>query len=232
MTLVWRGSTRALVIVGALVALVAAWIATPRLLRRFEFFRVRQLELVGVRHLEPDAVIAALQLPAEASVWDDLGGLTARVRALAGVADARVVRRLPGALRIVVREVEPVAFVPGPTGMTVVDAAAHPLSFDPTRSALDLPVAATADTMLIGLLARLQAIDPELFGAVTAARRTRGDVVLELGGRRVLLRGGASAEVIQGVSLVAQDLAARGRAYAELDARYVGQVVVRRRTTA
>ena len=69
MTLVWRGSTRALVIVGALVALVAAWIATPRLLRRFEFFRVRQLELVGVRHLEPDAVIAALQLPAEASVW-------------------------------------------------------------------------------------------------------------------------------------------------------------------
>lgn len=225
-------SPRGLAVVGGLVTLLAVWVAGPSVLRRFEFFRVRQLELVGVRHLEPDAVIAALQLTPDASVWDDLGPLTTRVRHLAGVADARVIRRLPGALRVVVREVEPVALVPGPTGMTVVDAAAQPLSFDPTRSALDLPVAAAADTMLIGLLARLQAIDPELFGAVTAARATRGDVVLELGRRRVLLRGGASPEVIQGVSLVAQDLAARGRAYAELDARYAGQVVVRRRTTA
>jgi len=162
-------------------------------------------------------------------VWDDLDVLTVRVRRLRGVADARVVRRLPGALKIVVREVEPVAFVPGPRGMTVVDAAGRALSFDPARSAPDLPVAASADTGLIGLLARIQETDPELFHEVTAARRVRRDAVLELGSRRLLLRGDAGPEVIQGVALVAQHLAARGRSYAELDARYAGQVVVRRK---
>jgi cell division septal protein FtsQ len=210
----------------------AAWVGGPRVLRRFEFFRVRQIELVGVRHLAPDAVIAALRLAREASVWDDLDALTARVRRLHGVADARVVRRLPGALKVIVREVEPVALVPGSGGMTVVDARARPLSFDPTRSALDLPVAADADTVVVGLLALVQAMDPELFRDVTAARRVRGDVVLELGARRLLLRGDAGPEVIRGVVLVAQDLGARGRAYAELDARYAGQVVVRRRTSS
>lgn len=230
---VMLASARARVALGVVVVatLVTAWLAAPRVLRRFEFFRVRQVELVGVRHLEPDAVIAALRLPAEASVWDDVTRLTARVRQLHGVADARVVRRLPGALRVLVREVEPVAFVPGPRGMAVVDADGRTLSFDPTRSALDVPVASSLDTVVIGLLARVQAVDPELFGDITAARHERGDVVLELEGRRVRLRGNAGPEVIQGVALVRQDLAARGRAYAELDARFAGQVVVRRRAT-
>jgi hypothetical protein len=57
----------------------------------------------------------------------------------------------------------------------------------------------------------------------------RRDVVLEMGARRLLLRGDAGPEVIQGVALVAQHLAARGRTYAELDARFLGQVVVRRK---
>jgi len=34
------------------------------------------------------------------------------------------------------------------------------------------------------------------------------------------------------VVLVAQDLAARGRSYVELDARFAGQVIVRRKATA
>ena len=57
-----------------------------------------------------------------------------------------------------------------------------------------------------------------------------GDVVLELGTRRVLLARDAGPEVIQAVVLVAQDLAAKARPYAELDARFAGQVVVRRRS--
>ncbi len=222
---------RVLMVSAGAVLVIAGWIGGPRVLRRFEFFRVRQIELVGVRHLAPDAVIAALRLGGRASVWDDLAVLTVRVRRLHGVKDARVVRRLPGALKVIVREVEPVALVPGPRGMTVVDADGQALSFDPTRSALDLPVAVGSDTVVIGLLARIQATDPELFRDVTAARRSRGDVVVELGARRLLLRGDAGPEVIQGVVLVARDLGARGRAYAELDARYAGQVVVRRRTS-
>ena len=70
-----------------------------------------------------------------------------------------------------------------------------------------------------------------LFQEITAARRvgSRGDVELEWGPRRVLLRRDAGPEVIQAVVLVAQDLALKARRYAELDARYAGQVVVRRR---
>jgi hypothetical protein len=55
-------------------------------------------------------------------------------------------------------------------------------------------------------------------------------VVLELESRRVLLRRDAGPEDIRAVVLVAQDLAARRRPYAELDARYADQVVVRRAT--
>ena len=50
-----RPTGRVLVVVGALVAALVVWAGAPALLRRSEFFRVRQIELVGVRHLAPDA---------------------------------------------------------------------------------------------------------------------------------------------------------------------------------
>lgn len=225
-----RMSRRLLLVAIAIGAGALLTVAAPRVLRRLTFFRVRQLELVGIRHLAPDAVIAALRLAPDASVFDDLERLTARVRGLHGVADARVVRRLPAALKVIVREVEPVALVPGARGLTPVDADGSPLPFEPERSALDLPVAAESDSQVVGLLARIRAVDPALFQDITTARTwARRDVVLELGKRRVLLARDAGPDVIESVALVVQDLAARGRPYAELDARYVGQVVVRRR---
>ncbi|HET7791081.1 MAG TPA: FtsQ-type POTRA domain-containing protein [Gemmatimonadales bacterium] len=218
----------ALVAIGGL-----GWFAGPLLARRLAFFRVRQIELVGVRYLSPDAVIAALRLPPEASVFDDTRVLADRVKGLPGVAEARVVRRLPGALQVVVREAVPAAFVPGARGLEVVDAAGRALPFDPTRAGLDLPVAATADSAVVGTLALVESVDPTLYQDVTAARRTaRGDVLLEIGARRVLLARDAGPEVIRAVVLVAQDLAAKSRPYAELDARFAGQVVVRRRAGA
>lgn len=225
-----RISRRLLLAAAAVVGAGLLTVAVPRLLRRLEFFRVRQLELVGIRHLAPDAVIGALRLPPTASVWDDLDALTARVRALHGVADARVVRRLPAALRVLVREVDPIALVPGGRGLTAVDAEGRPLPFEPERSALDLPVTAEGDSQVVALLARIRAVDPALFQDITGARAAaRRDVVLELGRRRVLLGRDAGPDVIESVALVAQDLAARGRPYVELDARFAGQVVVRRR---
>src|SRR3989454_11539280 len=88
----------------SLALLALGWLATPLVLRHVAFFRVRQIELLGVRNLSPDAVIAALRLPDEASVFSDTRMLADRVRGLAGVADARVVRRLPGAVRGGVKE--------------------------------------------------------------------------------------------------------------------------------
>ena len=222
-------------IVGAGTLVVALWLGTPAVLRRLAFFRVRQVELVGVQHLPPEAVLAALRLPARASVFDDTRRLADRVEGLPGVAVARVVRHLPAALKVIVREEEPVAFVPGLRGgggdLAVVDARGRVLPFDPARTGLDLPLAATADSGVLAVLALIQSVDAVLFQEITAARRlgSRGDVALEWGPRFVLLRRDAGPEVIQAVVLVAQDLALKARPYTELDARYAGQVVVRRR---
>jgi cell division septal protein FtsQ len=218
----------------AVAALAAGllWIGAPRVLARVPFFRVRQIDLVGVKYLAPDALIAALRLPAGASVFGDARLLADRVKGVSGVADASVVRRLPGTLEVLVSEVEPAAFVPATRGgsLVAVDGSGRALPFDPERTGLDLPVVATADAGVVGVLALVQAVDPALFQRVTGARSARhGDVLLELGAYRVLLRRDAGPEVVRAVALVGQDLAATGRAYTELDARFAGQVVVRQR---
>jgi cell division protein FtsQ len=216
---------------------MVAWTTAPLVLRRLQFFRVRQVEIVGIRYLDAVQVLAALRLPQRASVFDDTNVLVDRLRGLDGVAEASVTRRPPGSLKVIVREMEPVALLEDARGaLTVVDAGARTLPFDPAKEPLDLPIVRTGggggDSGVVGLLARVQAADPALFQTIDAARggdSPRGDVVLELGSHRVLLSRDAGPEVIQAVVLVARDLAARARAYAELDARFAGQVVVRRK---
>ncbi len=232
-----RVSWRVLAWAGVAMIVMVSWMTAPLGLRRLQFFRVRQVEIIGIRFLDADQVLAALRLSPTASVFDDIEPLTDRLRGLDGVADASVSRRPPGSLKVIVREIEPVAFVMSGRGaLTPVDADGRPLPFDLTG--LDLPVvrASAGDSSVVGLLARVQAVDPALFQAIDAARRTettRGDVLLELGGgaHRVLLSRDAGPEVIEAVVLVARDLAAKARPYRELDARFAGQVVVRRRSS-
>lgn len=234
----WR--RRAVGAVGGSGLIALSWFGAPLALRQVALFRVRQIELVGIRNLAPDAVIAALRLDPRASVFTDTRLLADRVRGLTGVADARVVRRLPSALMVEVKEVEPAALAPPIQrgGLVPVDAAGRPLPFDPARTALDLPIAASRDSGVVGVLALIQSVDPTLFQTITGARAARGGggngggVVLELGAHRVLVARDAGPEVIRAVVQVAQDLNAKGRPYVELDARYAGQVVVRRRATA
>ncbi len=234
-----RVPRRALMWGGVVLGALALWLAAPSVLRRLAFFRVRQVEVVGVKNLDTDAVLAALRLAPKASVFDDTHLWADRVRGLDGVADARIVRLLPAALKVIVREVEPVALVAGAGGLVAVDAGGRRLPFDPSRAAgggggLDLPIAQAADSAIVQVLARIQAFDPVLFQDIDAARRfgSRGDVLLELGSHRVLLARDAGPEVVQAVVLVARDLAAKARRYSELDARYAGQVVVRRKASA
>jgi cell division septal protein FtsQ len=223
-----RPSRRVLLWGGAALAVMLLWTAAPLALKRLAFFRVRQVELVGIRYLDPDTVLAALALAERASVFDDTAPLVRRVRALTGVAEVAVTRRPPGSLKVLVREVEPVALVTGARGeLTIVDADSRELPFAAVN--LDLPVVAGNDAGVVGVLARIQAFEPALYQAVDAARTQRGAVLLEVGTHRVLLARDAGPEVIQAVMLVARDLAAKSRAYVELDGRYAGQVVVRRR---
>lgn len=228
-----RAARRVLLWAAAAMAVMLLWMAAPLGLRRVAFFRVRQVELVGIRYLDADQVLTALRLPARASVFDDTQVLAERLRGLEGVADASVVRRPPGSLKVIIREIEPVALAMSARGaLTPVDADGQELPFD--LASLDLPVVQAADSGggVIGVLARVQAFDPALYQSIDAARQTdaRGDVLLELGTHRVLLSRDAGPEVIQAVMLVARDLAAKARPYAELDGRFAGQVVVRRRS--
>ncbi len=217
-----------------LAAVLAAWVFGPRLLRHVGFFRVRQIELVGVRYLAPDAVIGALHLGPSASVFDDLDPLAERLQGLPGIAAARIVRRFPGALKLIVREDEAVALVPGVAGgpLTVVDGAGRPMPFDPSLGAPDLPVAESADTDLVSVLALVQSVDPALFASISSARADRHAVTLQLSGRRLLVQRDVGPEVIRALQLVAHDLTVRRQPHAELDARFAGQVVVRRASRA
>src|SRR5207245_1681544 len=176
---------RALLGLMGLALLALGWLAAPLVRRHVAFFQVRQIELLGVRNLAPDAVIAALRLPDEASVFSDTRMLADRVRGLAGVADARVVRRLPAALRVELKEVEPAALVAG-RGLVVVDAAGRPLPFDPTPAAggggPDLPIATTAASGGGGVLALIRSLDAGRVEAVSGARGSaRRDVPVGVG---------------------------------------------------
>jgi cell division septal protein FtsQ len=215
-------------VLGALSIAVLLWYGVPQALRRLEFFRVRRVEIAGLQYLAPAQIIAALELNARASVFDDLVAAGRGLRALPGIQSAMVKRRLPGTLEIVIEEAVPVALAPRGAGMALVDSSGTVLPFDPAASAPDLPIVASADRVVARVLASVREHDPALFGRIGAAWRVREDVVLDLDGRRVWFGPAVTAEDIRAVMAVAQDLVRQGRDYEELDGRFAGQVIVRR----
>lgn len=222
------GGRRALLgALGLLVVAGAGWAAS-----RLPFFRVRQIELEGVRYLAPDQVVAGLGLEAEQSLFTRLGPMERRLEGLAGVVDAQVARRLPGTLRVVVTERVPIAFVPAPAGFIALDREARPLPYDPAVTGMDLPVTRSSDREVLDALDRVRMADSVFYQEVeTASRGTGRSMILELGARRVIVRVVPASEDIRAVAAVWRHLAVTGRPFAELDARYAGWVVVRRNRT-
>ena len=214
-------------ILGALLTACLLWLGAPKVLHRLDFFRIRRVEIAGLRYLPPSTVIAALDLGSEASVFDDLSAAAGRVRALPGVVSAAVRPRLPGTLEIELVEPVPVALAPRSGGMALLDSSGKVLPFDPAASAPDLPVAASADARVARVLASVQQHDPVLFARIRTAWLVRDDVLLDVDGHRFWFGPGVTAEDIRAVMAVAQDLARLGRKYHELDGRYAGQVIVR-----
>ena len=216
-------------LLGALgVVLLAGTVVGGRiLLKKLSFFWVRRIELAGARYLTASQVAAALDLPERTSIFDATGPLVQRVAALPGVLQAKISRRLPGALRVTVREAEPVALADRGGHLVLLDSAGTVLPFDPTTPAADLPLA-DADSGVAGLLARVKEGDPALFAQVQRAQRFRLDVALELESGRLLLRAGASSDDIRDLSTVADLLARQGQTWRELDGRYPPRVIVRR----
>ncbi len=214
-------------VVGSLGLLGVGWFLAPRLGRRLAFFDVRNVEVVGARFVPMTTIVGALKLPASASIFDPLGPVTSRVRKLAGIKTVEVSRRLPGTLVVRVAEVVPVALATTKDGLRMVDERGRTLPFDPALTAPDLPVIASPDSLVAGLLGRMREVDPAFYARVDAAWQVQGDVVLRMQDHRVWLRPDAGLAELRAIRLVEQDLARRGKPYAELDGRFADQVVVR-----
>lgn len=220
---------RRLVLFGLLVLVVIATAGfAPRALRHVEFFRMRQVELVGLRYLAPEQVLATLDFGPAHHLFDPTDAIERRAEAIPGVVDVRVQRRLPGTLRLVIAEAVPVAFAPGPAGLVPLDAECRPLPYDPAVSGFDLPLVPRVDTVVVRALALVRTADSSLFQEVDAAWRGAGGmVVLELGDHRVLLRAAPTRDEIRAVETVRERLMRSGRPFEALDARFARWVVVR-----
>lgn len=121
-------------VVGSIVAIHA-----PGLLRELDMFRVEHVEVLGVRYLEPHAVIRAAGIDQGSSVFDEPGLWKAGILDLPLVAGVRIRRRLPSTVSIEVQEVEPVALVAGEE-LRPVDARGRLLALEPAGAILDLPI--------------------------------------------------------------------------------------------
>lgn len=213
-------------------ALVAALLTSPwwgrALLQQLDFFRARRVEIEGLRYASPDEIVSRLRVDTTMSVWDDVSPLEARVAEHPQVRTVRIRRKLPGTLVVVVTENPPVALVATARGLVVTDAAGDSLPVDPTAMDVDLPVLARKDTLLLRLLGETQAGEPALFARVSEAGRTsRGDVVLDLEGFRILAGPGVTPQRLAEVLPVELDAARRQWTLRELDLRFRDQVIVR-----
>lgn len=226
----------------ALAALVLLCAAAPlmgaRAVRHLDAFRVRQVTVMGTRFLDPYTVVRAAGLDEDANVFDDAERWRLGVLTLPLVDEVDVQRRLPGAVEIHVREVQPVALVAGPT-LRPVDALGRLVSLEPSGVLLDLPVVTgveiragrvTGGAGVLETLVRLGRTAPELAERVSQ---------LEADGRtvRVVFRDETAEALLplhttdvqlRQLRLAVADLASRGelRNVRRIDLRFRDQVVV------
>jgi cell division protein FtsQ len=223
-----RVSWRAAAAAAAAIALASApWWGTP-VLSQLSFFRVHRVEVHGQRYLAPDDVLRRLRIDTTTSVWTDLGELERRTARHPQVRTVSVERRLPGTLIVHITENMPVAFVPAGGALRPVDADGRFLPIDPSRTAIDLPVLAKVDTVLLHLLARVQSASPALFEQIGTIRRMGGDdITLALSTTEVRALASISARRLADIIPVEVDLARRNARVTELDLRFRDQVIAR-----
>lgn len=216
-----------LVAVGALAVAGSPWWG-PRLLTEFEFFNVRRVEFRGLRYTRPGELMALLDVDTLQSVWQALEPLADRVSTHPLVLSAVVTRHLPSTLLVRVAEREPVALAPDDGTLAPVDGEGMVLPIDPSRMALDLPIAASADTLLLHVLSGLRQDAPDLYGRVTWAARVGPDELqFLLGSVSVRTTADVTVTRFRDILPVEADLARNAVQVEELDLRFRDQVIAR-----
>lgn len=216
-----------LTMVASVTLIGALAVGTGLIVTRSPFFRIRAIEVVGLRYIDEPELIARLGLTTRSHILVKLAPIEAKVGAIPGVRAVRVSRRWPATLRVDIEEAVPVALVQAGTGLVMLDDGGRVLPFDPTKLSASLPLA-DRDAALAGLLARLTVADPLWYARVERASVERGDAILDTGDQRIRLRTDAGPDVLRQLISVRQFLAEDGIVWRELDARFAGRVFVRR----
>ena len=234
----------ALLLVGIIMA--AAW-GTRSAARKMAFFRVRSVEIRGVKYLQPAEILSRLKVDTAMSLWDDLDPLSERVRHHPQVNGVTITRRMPGTLIVTVQENRPVALIQSSTGLLPYDSLGRELPIDPARANLDLPIVATNDPVLLKLVGAIRYAEPRVFARIEEVKRTGRDEILLTMSRgaaenaraksestpsreqslRVRVPIGLSVERLADIFPVENDLARRQAHVSELDLRYRDQVIAR-----
>jgi len=195
---------------------------------KLSFFRVRRVEIVGVRYVAPNDLLARMRVDTTRSVWDDPTPLEQRVAAHPQVGSVSIRRKLPGTLVVSVVENMPVAMVSTEKGFLVFDERGRQLPLDPSQVAVNLPIAARRDTALFALLARIRAERPRIFARVSDVTRTSDrEVLLHIESLPVRAMLDVTADRLAEIFPVEADLARRQARVAELDLRFRDQVIAR-----
>jgi cell division protein FtsQ len=214
----------------ALAVLLAMPLWGPRALAQLAFFRVRKVEILGLRYTDPTELLARLHVDTSRSVWDPLPPIAARAAAHPGVATAVVTRRLPGTIVVNVTERRPVALVSSGTALRAVDERGVLLPIDPSRTPVDAPVvsAAPRDVAVYHLLGAMQREAPRLYSRLSSIRTIGGgEMLLQVADLTVRTMTSVTLARLSDIDPVERDLARRQLRAAELDLRYRDQVIAR-----
>lgn len=222
----WWKVPLAIALAAFFILLAPIW--TPVLFRQMDFFRVRHVEVVGARYIQPRDVLERLRVDTLNSVWDPTGPLETRVSGHPLVREVRIDRKLPGTLVVRLVEHAPVALVATSGGFRAYDERGVALPIDPAKSDVDAPILDRPDTLLLRLLGAARRQSPALYLRMSQARRERRDeLVLILDSVPVRAPADVTLERLADLELVEQDLARRRVRAIELDVRYRDQVIAR-----
>lgn len=215
-------------IVALSVTLLAGLFALSQVaVRRLEFFRVRAVEIAGIRHLDERDIVARLAIPADAHIMTPLGPIAARALTLAGIRQASVTRRWPGTIVVTILEAPAVALVSDDGQLLVLDDRGGVLPVDPSRLTGSLPLA-ERDSSVAALLGRLQATDPQWYQLIDRARADGREVRLDAEGREVRLNAEAATQVLLDLGAVREWLEQHEVPWTFIDARFEGRMFVRK----
>lgn len=224
---------RLLLVTAAVIGVVSTPWWGPRALSRLDFFHVRRVVFEGMRYTPRTEALALLRVDTLQSVWQPLEPLGARVAAHPLVSSATVERQLPGTIVVRLVEREPVALVRRRTGrLEPVDGAGHELPIDPAVAPMDVPIAGTADSVLMHLLEGLRVSEPSLYARVERADRVKvprgpDEFRLKLESFTVRALPQVTVARFKDILPVEADLTRNRLRVVELDLRFRNQVIAR-----